>query len=127
MRLIDADELLNMTKSYKSELGRLKADPFVKSGIETVENFIKEMPTIIETPTVNAIPILDGTTNGDMIKAMLQIKDEDIKAKNSCVTNQVFEYIIDTGNYLLRFDSIFWNAPYKENEKQVQEEEIRDI
>ena len=46
--LKDASELLNMTKGYKSELGRLKADPFVKCGIETVENFIKEMPTIIE-------------------------------------------------------------------------------
>lgn len=46
--LIDTNELLKMTESYKSELGRLKADPFVKCGIETVESFIKEMPTIIE-------------------------------------------------------------------------------
>lgn len=46
--LKDANELLKMTKSYKSELGRLKADPFVKCGIETVERFIKEMSTIIE-------------------------------------------------------------------------------
>ena len=47
-RLIDENELLEMTKSYKSELGRLKADPFVKSGIETVESFINDLPTIIE-------------------------------------------------------------------------------
>ena len=47
-RLIDENELLKMTECYKSELGRLKADPFVKCGIETVESFIKEMPTIIE-------------------------------------------------------------------------------
>ena len=47
-RLIDENELLKMTKSYKSELGRLKADPFVKCGIETVENFIKEISKIIE-------------------------------------------------------------------------------
>lgn len=60
----------------------------------------------------SAIPIPNGATNGDMIKVMLQIKDEDIKAKNSCVTNQVIEYVIDTDNYLLRFDNIFWNAPY---------------
>ncbi len=46
--LKDTDELLKMTKNYKSELGRLKADPFVKCGIETVESFIREMPTIIE-------------------------------------------------------------------------------
>jgi len=46
--LIDENELLEITKSYKSELGRLKVDPFVKSGIETVERFIKEMPPIIE-------------------------------------------------------------------------------
>jgi hypothetical protein len=47
-RLVDENELLKMTKSYKSELGRLKADPFVKCGIETVENFIEEMSPIIE-------------------------------------------------------------------------------
>ena len=46
--LIDENELLETTKSYKSELGRLKVDPFVKSGIETVERFIKEMSPIIE-------------------------------------------------------------------------------
>lgn len=46
--LIDENELLEITKSYKSELGRLKVDPFVKSGIETVERFIKEMSPIIE-------------------------------------------------------------------------------
>lgn len=48
-RLIDADELLNMTKNYKSELGRLlKTDPLVKRGVETVENFIEELQIIIE-------------------------------------------------------------------------------
>lgn len=47
-RLIDEMEVLEMTKSYKSELGRLKADPFVKCGIETVEGFIENVPTIIE-------------------------------------------------------------------------------
>lgn len=43
-----------MTKNYKSELGRLKADPFVKCGIETVENFIEEIPTIIEADKVES-------------------------------------------------------------------------
>lgn len=47
-RLIDENELLKMTNSYKSELGRLKADPVVKCGVETIERFIKEMPIIIE-------------------------------------------------------------------------------
>lgn len=47
-RLIDEKKLLEMTNSYKSELGRLKADPFVRCGIETVEGFIKDMPTILE-------------------------------------------------------------------------------
>ncbi len=52
-RLIDENELLKMTESYKSELGRLKADPFVKCGIETVESFIKEMSPIIEADKEN--------------------------------------------------------------------------
>ena len=48
-RLIDADELFEMTNNYKAELGRLVADPFVKSGIETVEGFVTDiLPTIIE-------------------------------------------------------------------------------
>lgn len=47
-RLINEMEVLRMTESYKSELGRLKADPFVKCGIETVEGFIQNVPTIIE-------------------------------------------------------------------------------
>lgn len=47
-RLIDENEVLKMTKSYKSELGRLKADPFVKSGIEQVENFIRDLSPIID-------------------------------------------------------------------------------
>lgn len=46
--LIDENEVLKTTKSYKSELGRLKADPFVKMGIETVENFIRDLSPIIE-------------------------------------------------------------------------------
>lgn len=46
-RLIDADELLKMTDGYKSELGRLKADPFVKIGIEVVEGYTQNLPTII--------------------------------------------------------------------------------
>lgn len=50
-RLIDEMEVLEMTKSYKSELGRLKADPFVKCGIETVEGLIQDVPTIIEADT----------------------------------------------------------------------------
>ena len=48
-RLIDADELFEMTNNYKAELGRLVADPFVKGGIETVEGFVTDiLPTIIE-------------------------------------------------------------------------------
>lgn len=64
-------------------------------------------------PPVNLIEVPKGATYGDMIKNVLQIKDEDIKVKNSCVTNQVIEYVIDTDNYFLRFDKNFWNAPYK--------------
>lgn len=32
----------------KEAIERLKADPFVKYGIETVEGFIQDVPTIIE-------------------------------------------------------------------------------
>jgi len=79
------------------------------------------LPQEVETRLARAVKIgtviPDNATNGDMIKAMLQIKNEDIKAKNSCVNNKVIEYVIDTDNYLLRFDNNFWNAPYKGVEK----------
>jgi hypothetical protein len=42
---IEKEKILTMTTSYKSELGRLRAEPFVKCGIETVEGFINELPT----------------------------------------------------------------------------------
>ena len=49
-KLIDADELFKYTNSYKSELGRLKADPFVKHGIETVEGFKNDIQPVKAIP-----------------------------------------------------------------------------
>lgn len=62
-------------------------------------------------PTVNAIPIPEGATNGDMIKTMFP---------NAKVNNTKYSYVVevklpyhtihDTG---LLFDKDWWNAPYK--------------
>lgn len=52
-------------------------------------------------------------TNGDIIKAILNLKDEDIKAKESCISGVILEYVIDTDIYFLRFDASWWNAPYE--------------
>lgn len=65
MRLITADEVLELIKQYKNELERLKANQLVKCGVNQVEKFIKNEDII---PTVLTIP--NNPTNGDMIKAM---------------------------------------------------------
>lgn len=61
----------------------------------------------------NGVLLPTNATNGDVIKALLNLKDEDIKAKNSCITCDIIEYIVDTDIYFLRFDGNWWNAPYE--------------
>jgi hypothetical protein len=112
-RFIDANGLLVMTNSYKSELGRLKADPFVKSGIETVERFINEQPT------ADVIPIPKDATNGDMIKAVFP-GCEDWKATIKPATGEAHDtHFVELPNNMTinKFDESWWNAPYKEAEE----------
>ena len=56
-----------------------------------------------KAPTVEAIPIPKGATNGDIIKAMFP---------EVFVTNCK---LVDKVGYF-NFDVDWWNAPYKENE-----------
>ena len=101
----DKEKILKMTTSYKNELGRLKADPFVKCGIETVEKFINEQPT------ADVILIPEGATNGDVIKAMFPNCEQ-----KENIHNGYFEMYFD-GDFgnpsYMRVREYWWNAPYK--------------
>lgn len=76
----DLTEILKVTENYKSELGRLKADVFVKSGIETVEDLIKNVvPTadVVERSKIdNAIAEIETLLKGNDlgIKTMYYIE-----------------------------------------------------
>ena len=59
---------------------------------------------IIEAPTVNAIPIPEGATNGDMIMAMFP------NAKANVFVKEVGVKGLDTYSV---FTKKWWNAPYK--------------
>jgi hypothetical protein len=102
---IDKEKILKMTTSYKNELGRLKADPFVKCGIETVEKFINEQPT------ADVIPIPEGATNGDMIKAMFP----NVQIREVC-RGELIEFTLD-GVVGTTVTKGCWNAPYKRGNK----------
>jgi hypothetical protein len=107
MRLIDADELKkdNDVVVWLSR-NTVRAGKMIKAFSEL---FIKK---INDTPTVNAIPIPENATNGDMIKAMFpNIEIEEIDDE------LIVAYKLDVKG--TPFYRVWWNAPYKElnNEK----------
>lgn len=118
MRLIIADEVLELIKLYKNELERLKADKLVKCGVEQIERFIKDEDII---PTVLTIP--NNPTNGDMIKAMFHITDNDIDEDLTTIYVYAKTRVLKGGSqdYLrkqITFRKDWWNTPHK---KEVEE------
>ena len=80
MRLIDAEEVIKIANKTKDIHG-----------------------AIWNAPTVNAIPIPDGATNGDMIMAMFP------NAKANVFVKEVGVKGLDTYSV---FTKKWWNAPY---------------
>ena len=60
-----------------------------------------------EAPTVKAIPIPDGATNGDMIKVIFPSIDASVSGDGDVID------VYNLGIYCQTFDTEFWNAPYK--------------
>lgn len=89
MRLIDADRI---------PFDMVMQNPFDEQS-EKVE--VIEKRKIEQMPTVQAIPIPDNTTNGDVIKAMFP---------NISVYEHGSTYSV---NNEYNFNSTWWNAPYK--------------
>lgn len=107
MRLIIADEVLELIKQYKNELQRLKANQLVKCGVNQVEKFIKDEDII---PTVLTIP--NNPTNGDVIRMMFPNAQIDYHENNELVEDCVTVYI-NGCDICQDYPFDWWNAPYK--------------
>lgn len=93
-RLIDATEL----NGYKFGL----ISPYAQKLFHAIIN---------NTPTVNAIIIPEGATNGDMIKAMFP---NVASVETLCVCGISYARVIFNGMPEAQiFDLRWWNAPYK--------------
>lgn len=116
-RLIDSAELLNMTKSYKSELKRLNASPSFVFGVKTVENFVNDLPKIIDADKQEMLA--SNLTNGDAIKKLFP-NCKDWKAKIEDDDEEVYEvHFVQLPNSMTvnKYEEKWWNAPYKESEE----------
>ena len=66
---------------------------------------------ITEAPTVDAIPLLDNATNGDVIKALFS-NIESIDAP----LMKIYVMVYTKDHKCMRFDSDWWNAPYRKEQ-----------
>ena len=69
------------------------------------ERTIEEM--LEYAPTVNAIPISDNATNGDMIKALFPSDANELDMSK-------LHLMYDGLDYIKEFRKDWWNSPYKE-------------
>lgn len=66
---------------------------------------------------VDFIEIPEGATNGDMIKAMWNISDEDIDIGTYSVYVYVPKRIIKGYNNRIVFNRDWWNSPYRKEQE----------
>lgn len=93
MRLIDADKLL-----YE-DIECTDGNTYMTVNAYDIDN----------APTVNAIIVPKGATNGDIIKALFP--DIEVKEKNVG-----YEVYCGVGTAVQFFNHQWWNMPYKESE-----------
>lgn len=102
MRLIDADALniRDVSTDYNSKvMGVTESD-------------------IDDTLTINAIPIPEDATNGDVIKAMFP-NGKIIKTEDGDCGYEI--YLDDTYSFCSWFDGLWWNAPYKAESEAAEQ------
>lgn len=88
MRLIDADQLM---KKMPMDVGAYMVN---------------------EAPTVRAIPIPEGATVGDTIKAMFPDCEQKEHINNNGYFEMYFDNDLRNASYM-RVNKEFWNAPYR--------------
>ena len=102
MRLIDADEIPYLY-------------PMDEEGNEGDGMTLQS--TIDEVPTIEAIPIPKGATNGDIIKAMFP--NLTFEKTRVCVNDYV-DLMMECLEWDLYFATDWWNSPYKA-ESEIKE------
>lgn len=93
MRLIDADELSNRLMNRWETADQNKEKLVRHLMVEVVT------PIVVGTPTVQAVPIPDNATNGDVLKAFFSNINRDYDVKHKM------------GQIL--FTHEWWNMPYE--------------
>lgn len=92
MRLIDADKIHPDIRTQKGMLG-------ISQG------------QLAYAPTINAIPIPEGATNGDVLKRLLYGK--------AIITEFIHEVNISVNNNVIgQFDMEWWRSPYKRGDTE---------
>jgi hypothetical protein len=91
---------------------KLLANAYIKGASDLLQGKIEGMPKIIIIP--------DGATNGDMVKAMFNITDNDIDEGLSTTYIYTKTRVLKGGSqdYLrerITFNRDWWNAPYNES------------
>ena len=88
---------------------------------EALDMAIKALRT---EPSADAIPIPEGATNGDMIKAIFNIPDGEIDEGLSTTYIYTKTRVLKGGSQdhlreRITFNRDWWNAPYKKGEKNA--------
>lgn len=108
MRLIDAEALeeeFNWIEKVTNESSIVDK--------EKHKTLMEDIKRIQNALTVNAIPIPDGATNGDMIKAMFP---------NALISKDIDCYVVEIeydnwdSSFKRTYPQDWWNAPYERGE-----------
>lgn len=87
----------------------IDADKYQKELLSAYDDVSMEFEVLDRQPLISAIPIPEGATNGDMIKAMFPNgKEYDNDGDVRYEIEIDFDY-----SFCSYFDGVWWNAPYK--------------
>lgn len=101
---------LNKIQDYAFTVRELESDELILKNQKYINIKCLDNESII--PTVQAIPIPEGATNGDMIKAMFPTMK--IEECNNDINGNPNFYRIYGLSGVAEFGREFWNAPYKQ-------------
>lgn len=85
-------------------------DDFENANIADVDCYVNDYDLLIENSTL----FPDNATNGDVIKALFP-NIEPIEAP----LTKIYVYVYTKDHKCMRFDSDWWNAPYKEQNNEI--------
>ena len=103
-KLIDASDLKNIIheKSFNSEM------------MNPIFTYAEIMNMIDVSSTVNAIPIPEGATNGDVVNAIFP---DVIISESEDTVHLKYHTVNSDPLFFVQVSKRWWNAPYKESEE----------